>query len=496
MAIRVPALASALKGAHTGCAVWLLLTGLPAGCTSSPDSPAAELEACRVADLPTAARCGRLSVQEQAGNSQSRALSLRFAVIPAVVSTPHPDPLLIVVGGPGQAATEAGGAVAAVLSDVRRTRDIVLVDQRGTGGSNALDCADDDVPFVERFNRSLTEEDVRSCLAAQEADLTLYTTWTALHDLEAVRTHLGYSAWNVWGGSYGTRVALAYMQRYPDAIRRVILDGAAPTDLKLPLHFSADAERSWRLAVQACQKQPSCQAAFPELEAELQRLLVRLTENPLTVAVAHPNAGTPERLLVSRLGFTAGVRSLLYSADLTALLPLALTQAARHDNWAPFVTAVTALTESMDDRPSYTGMYLSVVCSEDVARITDDEVASHSAGFFGREFVDQLKRACALWPKADLPASYFDPVTAAHPTLVLSGELDPATPPRFGELVTRRLPQAQHVIVPAVSHGVSSRGCVPELIAHFLDAAEPATLDTTCAQESARPAFFTRLTGP
>lgn len=466
-------------------------------CTSRDPASRPMLEPCRLNDLSTPAQCGQLRVKENRTQPDSRMISLRFAVVPAVASTPRRDPLVILVGGPGQAATEAGGALASLFSDVRRSRDIVLVDQRGTGGSHGLPCDDDNIPFAERFSRTISRQEVRACLSAQDADTTQYATPMALDDLEAVRQHLGYASWNLWGGSYGTRVALAYMQRYPDSVRRVVLDGAAPTDLKVPLHFAQDAQRALELMYQACEQAPSCQQSFPDSRTKLAQLLQALKEQPMTVSVNHPSTGVPEQLSITQLGLTAGLRSLLYSAELTALLPLSLYQAAEHTNWAPFVTAVTALTDGMADRPSYTGMYLSVICAEDVGRVTEAELDDQAQrGFFGVEYVNQLREACEIWPSAQLPDTYFLPVTTPHPTLVLSGELDPATPPRFGELVTSRLVHARHVTMPGVGHGVSTVGCMPRVIAEFLESEHASSVQTDCAMQHQRPAFFTSFTGP
>lgn len=466
-----------------------------AACSTRHSPRTLDLTPCRIGDLNLSAQCGSLTVPENPATPDGRQIPIRVAVLPASAAGSPAAPLLILVGGPGQAATTSGVPIARLLSDVRRNRDLVLVDQRGTGGSHALRCKEDEVPFGERFSVTPTQQDILECQRGLDADTTQYTTLAALADYESVRTALGYPRWNLWGGSYGTRVALAYMQAHPDSVGRVILDGAAPTDIELPLHFAKDGQASLDGLVAACLQAPECARAHPKLGTLVSELLGQLDTEGTTVHVTHPSRGSREEVLMTRDGFLSGVRTLLYSSELSALLPFTLTRANEGD-WSPFVSTATAIADMMTEQINHLGMYLSVICAEDVPRLAGRDVAAlTNETVFGPTLVEQALSWCKPWTAAQLPAAYYEPVRQPHPTLILSGVRDPATPPRWGQLVATRLPNSLHVVTPA-SHGVTPLGCAPEVIADFLASSEPLSTDTSCLAKIPVLPFFTHATGP
>lgn len=471
------------------------LTGL-SSCSHTPRSPQPELAPCTLGDSGLRARCGDLTVPENPEAPQGKHIPIHFAVLRGT-STNTRSAMLVLVGGPGQAGTVSGAFVAKSLSEVRRHHDVVLIDQRGTGQSNPLTCPGEEIPLSARFSHSQTADDVAKCLTTLAADTTQYTTPSAIADFEHVRQALGYSHWHLWGASYGTRVALAYMQAHPESVNRVILDGVAPTDMKLPLHAAGDMDRSLEALVASCRDTPDCSAAHPELASLLPRLLNKLGADGTLASVAHPARGTPETIRLSRDGLLEGVRTLLYSSELTPLLPFALHSADTGNDWAPFVGALYTVADLMSKQPIHDGMYLSVLCAEDVPRISDREVADFTQNtLFGDSLVAQARNWCARWRAATLPERYFSPITAEHPTLVFSGARDPVTPPRWGALVAERLPNALHVSVGGASHGVTPLGCAPSVIAEFLSSDTPLRTDTSCLAALSQPSFFTRRTGP
>jgi pimeloyl-ACP methyl ester carboxylesterase len=460
-------------------------------------SPAAEILApCRVHGVHDA-WCGTIDVPEDRDAPEGRRIELAVTVIPALDRVAAGDPLFVLVGGPGQAATEVGPLLVPALERIHRRRDIVLVDQRGTGSSNPLDCSpdrDDPVTELRELVRvDLPVERLQACLAGYDADPRLYTTTIAMDDLDEVRQRLGYERISLWGGSYGTRAALVYLRRHGDHVRTAILDGAAPAAMELPLHMAGDGQRALSLAFDACRDDPACAARHPDLRGRLDALLARLGATPATVRVAHPRTGADVELVLERDAVVGVLQGALYAPETAALIPGVIESAVAGD-FAPLLAL--AMVGDLGDSLSW-GMFLSVVCAEDVPWIDEPEIVAATEGTtLGRRTVDVIREACRVWPRGEVPDDHRDPVHVDVPVLVLSGELDPVTPPRWGEQVAGELGWARHVVVPSVGHGTWSHGCVPDLLADFLEAADPDALDTTCVERLRRPPFFLDHAGP
>jgi pimeloyl-ACP methyl ester carboxylesterase len=441
------------------------------------------------------ARCGILTVPEDRARPEGRTIDLRIAVVPALAPKPATDPLFILAGGPGQAATEVGPLMLPLLEDIRRDRDVVLVDQRGTGSSNPLDCElGGGDRLAALFDTSAHLEELKACLAGYDADVRHYTTPVAMDDLDEARAALGYERINLYGGSYGTRAALVYLRRHPDHVRAVILDGVAPMDMRLPLPLAHDGQRALDLTLAACREDEACAAAHDGLAARLDALLARLGEAPTRARLPHPRTGAVDEVTIERDALALLIAGALYSPELSALLPLAVARAEDGD-FGPFAAMADALSGTAETLS--VGMHLSVLCSEDLrAPLRDEARAGLKGTFLEGAKLANVEAACALWPKGALPDGYDQAVRAEHPVLVLSGDLDPVTSPRWGEQVTATLPKARHVVVPGTAHGTWARGCVPDLMARFLETADAAGLDTDCIQRLRRPPFFLTPTGP
>jgi len=472
-----------------------MLAGTVVACGSAPPAaPTLALTPCRLEGLGVEARCGKYRVFENRTTRQGREIDLRVAVVPALSASARPDPLFIIVGGPGQAASEAGAQLAEALWDVRSKRDIVLVDQRGTGQSHPLDCTGDDEPsLAERFAPSLDLAKTRACHAELDADTTQYTTPIAVDDLDEVRGVLGYERINLWGGSYGTRAALVYLRQHPSRVRSVILDGSAPTAIQLPMFVARDSQRALDLLYADCEADAQCQRAFPSARQQLTSVLAKLAEQPFEANARHPRTGALETIKIERDGLASVLLSLLYVPDLAGLIPLGVDRAESGD-YGAMIAAAEAFAGAVE---LSTGMFLSIVCAEDVPRIRPEEASRLTKGtFLGADWLARWHAECGEWRAASLPEAYFEPIASDTPALLLSGNLDPVTPPAWGEQVGSHLSRSRHVVVLGAGHGVSALGCVPELIDRFLDSGDPATLDVRCALRLQRPAFFTSLLGP
>ncbi len=469
---------------------------------SSPalaEGPGLVLTPCRLRG-GVQARCGVYPVPEDRARPQGRRLGLKVAVVPALARKPRPDPLFLLAGGPGQAATEAfPELIAQAFERVHRTRDLVLVDQRGTGGSSPLRCpmVSPDAPLAERLASVGFEAGrLRACLAGYDADPRLYGTSVAMQDLDEVRAALGYGQIDLWGGSYGTRAALVYVREHGPSVRAVVLDGVAPPTMPISLHFAADAQRAMELLFKACAEESACARAWPELPGRFTRLLDRLDQHPALATVADPVTGAPTEATVSRDLLAGVLRVALYQPGLPAMLVPLLIARAEAGDYGPLVALATTFDEGARDAMAE-GMLLSVLCAEDVPRFTEQELLQSARGTFvgprvARIFLD----ACAAWPRGEVAPGFAEPVRSQAPVLLLSGELDPVTPPAWAEEAARTLPNARHLVVPGIGHGASSVGCVPRLLWEFLEAGSAAGLDGTCVERQRRPPFFVSFAGP
>jgi len=465
-----------------------------AACTSGTEAPrpAIMLATCRLPGVEAAARCGTLEVWEDRESRTGRKIALNIAVIPARARAREPDPIMVLAGGPGQGAVSLAPQVMPLFARLNDARDLVLVDQRGTGNSNPLDCDEEEPPALQAlFEDTLPEQMLAKCLARLDADPRQYLTSIAVEDLDEVRSALGYDKLNLWGGSYGTRVALEYLRRHPDRVRTMILDGVAPSTMKLPLSFVADGDAALLRLIEACDAEARCRKVYPDLRATIAAVRSQLSRRPVNVAINDPRTGDRETIKVNENIFLSGLFRPLYVAELASLLPLGITAAAAGD-FNPLLAQNLEFADDVAENLSI-GMHLSVVCAEDIPRITPEDLAAVSGSFFGRALVDEFIRACKDWPRGKVPADFYEPVRSEVPALILSGAIDPATPPRHGSQVAAALANARHLIAPQLGHGVSLHGCAPRLIDAFIRAASARQLDAKCLERIPRPLFVLPL---
>ncbi|HEX8275155.1 MAG TPA: alpha/beta hydrolase [Longimicrobiaceae bacterium] len=458
--------------------------------------PGLTVEPCTLPGVSGPARCGTLQVWENRTAGSGRRIPLRFVVIPGTGPGPARVALTYLSGGPGTAATSYAASIVALFAASREGRDILLVDQRGTGGSHRLNCAaysrDDVTSYLGAF---LPADRVRACVPGLQgqADLAHYTTGPVADDLDQVRAALGYERLDLYGGSYGTRAALVYMRRHPQRVRSAILLGVAPTDASMPLTLPRDTDHALFGVVADCEAEAACRAAFPRLRADVGRSLERFAGGPVQVDVVDPATGRPVRIALTRDLYAEAVRYLLYTAGSARLVPAMVHQAAAGD-FGPIAEAAIERRMNLVDAGSH-GVYLAVTCAEDVPYVPAGEGERLARGtFLGDYRLRDQRAACAAWPRAPIDPGFRDPVVSDAPTLVLSGQYDPATPPRFGEQVARHLAGSLHVVVPSGAHGfagMQNSSCVDRLMNDFVRAASAAALDTACVRTVRRPPFRT-----
>ena len=472
---------------HLLAAAALVLAACTPGSGTSPR--ALPLAACRLPGVDAAAQCGTLAVWEDRAAKRGRRIDINVAVVPARLRTHEPDAIVIFAGGPGQGAVSLASQVMPLFSRLNDTRDVLFVDQRGTGESNPLDCEDDEAqPLQSLFEDALPERLVQKCVDSLDGDPRQYTTSIAIEDLEDVRAALGYPKLNLWGGSYGTRAALEYLRRHGDRVRTVVLDGVAPADMKLPLSFVADGEASLMKLLDACDAQPLCASTYPRLRATIAAMRSRLAQRPSRVAIMDPRTGDRQQIQVNENVFLSGLFRPLYVAELASLLPYGIASAAEGD-YNPLLAQNLEFTTDVSENLAV-GMHLAVICAEDVPRITSADLEDARQSFFGEALVNDFIRACRIWPRGEVPADYYDPVRSEVPTLIFSGGIDPATPPRHGDRVAAFLPNSRHFVAPNLGHGVSLHGCAPRLIEQFVKKADAKPLDGKCLERLPRPLFL------
>ncbi len=475
--------------------------GLLFGCSGdqSPETAATiatiALKDCRVPGTDSALKCATFDVIENRETKSGRKIALNLVVYPASARIKEPDPIFVFAGGPGQAATDVIAAVMPPLSGLSTKRDIVFIDQRGTGKSNLLNCKFPDEEIAQivsaESRRNFTLTLVSDCrdLLSKRADLTQYGTTAAMADYDEVRAALGYDKINLWGASYGTRSAQEYLRRYPDRVRTAVLDGVASPSMALPATFARDASASLEAAFKACEADPVCTKNYPRFRTGLFALLDKLERQPEKVSVRDPLTNRLRDITVSSQMVMTQVFSLLYVPQLVAVLPELMSQASS-GNYAPLLAASSAFTSFAEDKIAF-GMRLSVSCNEDVARI--DAMATAEADKiqpFQSMFIREFATACELWPKGKVAADFHTPITSDKPILILSGGIDPVTPPIFGDEVQRGFSKSVHFVAPNIGHGVSQHACGSKILKQFIEKASVEGLDGECFKRLPRPSYF------
>jgi pimeloyl-ACP methyl ester carboxylesterase len=422
---------------------------------------------------------GTFAVFEDRDTQTGSMIHLDVVILHATGPDPKPDPIVPLAGGPGQNAVSYRTGTWAPW--IRRERDIVLVSQRGTGGDNNLFCklgaGDDNLQVY--LDPTFVAENFRPCLEElkDKFDLTKYSTCHAADDLNELRLALGYEKINLTGVSYGTRAALVYMRRHPETVRTAILNGVAPTTWENPLHHAPSAQEAIELLFAECAEDPDCNAALPNLEEEFWTVIERLEHEPADVTVTHP--ATEERVTVKlhREAFSESVRMMMYSWDISRMLPSLIHQAFKGD-YEKFAQYGMEVNRGVLKTLSL-GMLLSVTCAEDLERITEEEIVEFTSGtYMGDGRVRRQKAVCDFWPKSKLPANYGGPVRSKVPVLLLSGTLDPVTRPKFAEHAALHLPNSLHVVAPG-AHGVGGK-CIESIKKQFLQSGSIEGLDVSC----------------
>lgn len=456
---------------------------------SAGPAAAAATHPCHLPGVEEPLRCVTLRVPlERGGGNASASLGLHVTVAPAFRQAARPDPLFVLAGGPGQAGSDVLPLLNTSFRRIRATRDIVFIDQRGTGLSGKLDC--ETTPAQETMTEQQLDAELVACVARLNTPLRAYGTAAAAADIESVRVALGYRSINLWGGSYGTRLAQAYARAYPAQVRSLMLDGVAAPDQVIPAG-GRDGQAALDALFRQCAAEPQCQRAFPQIRAEFDALSARIAAGKVIVNIADPRTGLPVTLPMTSGRFFGTVHSILYSPIDSRRLPF-LIHSAVQGRWEPFMARRNVATDFAADGSAAMLLYLAVVCAEDLPRLTPALRADDAAALVA-PMLTRLPGLCQAIAVPPVPLAA--PTEIAAPALLLSGALDPVTPPRRAEAAARFIRRPQLLVVDSAGHGISQLGCAPRLLREFIDQPDK-PVAAQCLKEIPIPGFQLGSAGP
>lgn len=493
------ALCTRLRQATIGTLMSLMTIACKSKSDNLQSRTSLKLEPCRLGQVSRELLCTTLQRPRDPEDANAGTLELAVSVLPAWgVNRSTAPPLFLLAGGPGQAAREIyPAAAAAMMQRLGKTRDIVLMDIRGTGDSDPLDCElSEDEDYTLSLNDTLSKgyEELKRCRAQMGPRKPHhYFTPVLADDIDAVRSALGYDKISLFGASYGTRLAMEYVRRHNAHTDRVVLDGIAPVQLALPWHYAETYERSWNKISDYCEQDKDCNRRFPQMRSSLRRLITKLEQDKPTYKIQHPLRDKvvdfrPDPDYVRMFYFPPA-----YSATTWTLIPLAVDKALQGD-WGP----TFALLQGTSDMKLNPITLHAIVCNEDRRQWRKDEAdAAMKASLLSDAQLRNYQKICPLFTSEHpLPASHFEPIRSDRPVLLLSGDGDPVTPPGWAKQVQKNFPNSLELTVPFTGHNTTQLPCVEGIVEAFLSDSKPLEVDTACVKDTPRPYFFTSKNGP
>lgn len=466
----------------------------------TPPSLALELTDCSLeaigGRIEIAAECGTLAVPLDPGNPTGETIDLFVARITAVSDEKDPDPFTVIAGGPGDASTRFFAMGRNAFNEILQTRDIILVDQRGTGRSAPMTCPNMTELEEDPERIPTTEESIAAaiqCLDEFEHDPAFFTTSAAVHDLDRVRAAFGAEEINIYGISYGTRVAQHYVRRYPEHTRRVILDGLVPASATLGPDIPLLSDAALRALFRRCDADDDCRSTFPDLERRFDEMLDELRLDPRRVTILHPRTAEPTPVLISPETLAIAVRLMLYNQTSMALLP-SVVDAAWRGAYQPLATQMIAVGDSLGELAQ--GLNFAVLCTEDAPYWGSIDREEQSSSYMGADFMDSLDAICRKLPLGFVDEDFKEPVQSDVPALFLSGEFDPITPPSYVPEAAPGFSNRLEIVGTGQGHGLLGAGCIPRLMTAFIQADDPLEIDTACAERIGSFPFFVSPNGP
>ncbi len=440
------------------------------------------------------ARCGFLRVPENPDDPDGRHIDIHVAVASATSTETAADPVFFFAGGPGQAASETWVMMRGTLDKIRKQRDIVMIDQRGTGQSNKLQCTvPEDLDPWQDFDMDAVVGLTQECLETLDGDPRFYTTTIAMRDYDLVRQAMGYQRINLMGVSYGTRAAQVYLRNYPEAVRSVTLDSVLPMQLALGQEHAAMLDRAVALVFEDCRQEPLCSERFGEGLDGIYPLFEALREAPRPTSMVNPVTGVREDIKVDADMLAAALRFLSYSSETQAMLPLLVHEAVTTGRLERIAAQALLVMQGLNEMLAK-GMELSVLCSEDYPYFSHDP--NDSTTLMGDLFWRIIQAQCEVWPKGEVPSGFHDPVRSDTPVLLISGERDPVTPPMYADRVAETFENSLNLVARGQSHSLMKHACLKKITTEFIAQGSAHGLDIACVERIGPSPFFTSLLGP
>jgi pimeloyl-ACP methyl ester carboxylesterase len=456
---------------------------------------AQQVGSLKMSECPGSARgqaeCGTLTVWENREAKSGRTLDLFFLILPPTDPDPAPDPIYILTGGPGSAATRSADNWA--QSNERKRRPILFMDQRGTGRSNVLNCwQPDDAPIDVYLGPLFVADHVATCREElkNKADLTQYTSPYSLADVEDLRAALGHEKINLIGSSYGTRAALVYLRQYESRVRSIVLQASMAMSQIMPDGMAVDAEAAVRGVLADCLASADCAAKYPNVEQDY-RTAVERARRPVPVTITDPRGGDPVETTLQPQGFGEALRAMMYGPAPARDIPRLLHVAATEGDYSGFAQFAANRSYGLA-RGLATGMYLSITCAEDIPFANEyREYEMGQATFLADARARSHFDACRRWATGSVPDDFHASVESDVPVLVLNGQHDPVTPPKWGAETANHLPNSFHIVVPHGGHGwggLKNANCVSRIQESFINRPQRRP-DTQCLATIARQPF-------
>lgn len=470
------------------------------GSAQQDTAPGLELEDCRISVGPGSpgipARCGTFVRPLDPDDDSKGTIDLKVAVVPALNLEPATDPLVPIAGGPGQSSIYFYAGWSGAFERIRQHRDILLIDQRGTGESAAMTCNLDEDIVEGKYSAAQTLSLTEECLELLPYDPRFFTTSIAVRDLEALRQALGYGPLNLYGISYGSRVAQHFARRYPEATRSVIIDGVVPPQLPLGPDIATESQESIDRVFDRCIEDAACNARFPSIRDDFALIRGALAEEPITVELQHPVTARREVVDFTEDHLAAAIRLLLYNPRTVALLPLVISEAA-DGNFTPLAAQYHMVVASLSESLSI-GMHNAVMCTEDIPFIdwTSIDHDAINASYMGPVQLESIRTMCSIWPQGVLDDNLREPLATDIPVLLLSGGADPITPPEYAELAAVEMSNAWPIVGKNQGHGLAAIGCMPKVLGEFVAAAVLADDSADCLEKAFVMPFFVDYSGP